>query len=441
MATLKELLARRAAKVDQAQAILDKAGPNLGADEQRQFDALMAAAEADKDEIRNYQRMEGALADTARLAPGRRAPPMDIPGDDVQYAVPRGNPALRGFTDAGAAYAGGQWLRARFLGNEGAAAWCRDHMELLFESRAASEAINTAGGFLVPDPLEKAIIDNRDTFGVFRREAEIMPMTSADLPVPVAAGGLTGYWIGEGEEIPESDLAWSQARLGAKKLAALTRISSEVAEDAVINLAARTAEEVGRAFAEKEDDAGWNGDGTSTYGRIQGVLPKLTIALGLKGAVVCPGAHDVIGEVDKTDLAAVMAACPEYALDGAKWFCSGAFYGTVIANILMAAGGVSAVDLAEGPRRSFLGYPVVTSPKMPASLTVDYSGLVVCLFGNLRRAAMLGDRRGVRIQVLGEKYATTDQIGIKGTERVDINVHDVGTVDAAGPIVALCGAA
>jgi hypothetical protein len=33
------------------------------------------------------------------------------------------------------------------------------------------------------------------------------------------------------------------------------------------------------------------------------------------------------------------------------------------------------------------------------------------------------------------RYFETDQIGIKGTERVAINVHDIGNTTTAGPIV------
>ena len=48
-------------------------------------------------------------------------------------------------------------------------------------------------------------------------------------------------------------------------------------------------------------------------------------------------------------------------------------------------------------------------------------------------------RRGISIEVLRERYADQDSIGIKGTERIDINCHGVGDTSTAGPIVALIG--
>ena len=87
---------------------------------------------------------------------------------------------------------------------------------------------------------------------------------------------------------------WDDVNLVARKLAVLTRMSSELAEDAIIDLAAWLAEEVAYAFAEKEDDCLFNGDGTSTYGGIQGVLNKLS---GKAGAMSATSGVDTFAEV------------------------------------------------------------------------------------------------------------------------------------------------
>ncbi len=59
--------------------------------------------------------------------------------------------------------------------------------------------------------------------------------------------------------------------LVAKKFGALTKYSRELAEDAVVNLGDYIAGEVAYAFANKEDDAGFNGDGTSSFNGIVGL--------------------------------------------------------------------------------------------------------------------------------------------------------------------------
>jgi HK97 family phage major capsid protein len=93
---------------------------------------------------------------------------------------------------------------------------------------------------------------------------------------------------------------------------------------------------------------------------------------------------------------------------------------------------------------------VVISQILPKAEANDQ---VCCLLGDLSMAAMLGDRRGTEIafsqeaSVGGQSMWERDELGIKGTERFDINVHDVGDSNATasaqnpGPIVGLLTAA
>jgi hypothetical protein len=54
----------------------------------------------------------------------------------------------------------------------------------------------------------------------------------------------------------------------------------------------------------------------------------------------------------------------------------------------------------------------------------------------LAKAAAMGERRGVTIR-RRRALCDNDQIGIIGTERFDINVHDLGDTTTPGPLVAL----
>jgi HK97 family phage major capsid protein len=60
-------------------------------------------------------------------------------------------------------------------------------------------------------------------------------------------------------------------------------------------------------------------------------------------------------------------------------------------------------------------------------------------FGNFQQGVAFGERKGITVQVLRERYAEYRQIGVLATERIDINCHGVGSTSAAGPIVALIG--
>jgi len=149
--------------------------------------------------------------------------------------------------------------------------------------------------------------------------------------------------------------------------------------------------------------------------------------------------HDTFAEIDAADLGALIAALPEYAGGGAKFFCSQKAWGLVFARLMSQAGGNSITDLAGEVRKSYLGHEVVVSQVLPA-VTTSLTGLPMILFGNLRQAARFGDRRAIRVEILTERYADYDQIGIKATERFDIVASDLGNNTAAGPMVALIGA-
>lgn len=332
------------------------------------------------------------------------------------------------------AYAAGMWARAALLGDEEAARWCRGAHGF---SRALAGGIANKGGVLVPDEMASAIISLREEYGVARAFCRVWPMSSDTLWIPRRAGGVTAYFTGENNEITESDQDWDGVQLVARKLAALTRVSSELLEDAVIDMASHLADEFAYSFAEKEDDCLFNGDGTSTYGGITGLANKLN-ATSLAGVIEATTGTDTFAEVDVEDLANVMAALPLYAHRRAAWYCSQAAYSLVFQRIMQNAGGATMMETGALQLGRYSGYPIRISQKLPTT-SGTINGSVMVYFGDLSMAAAMGDRRGFRAQVLEERYAEYDQLGIRGTERFDIVVHDVGDTSTAGPIVALWG--
>jgi len=339
------------------------------------------------------------------------------------------------------AYRCGQWLWG-FLGNSRARRWC-DANDV--ECRALNESVNADGGALVPDELVAAIIDLRENYGVFRRYARTYPMMSDVLSVPRQTGGLTTYFPSEGGTLTTSDSQFDQVKLVAKKLAAAAKVSSELEEDSIINIVDRFAVDVAKAFGQTEDQCGFLGDGTATYGGMVGVNVQILDVDGAgtnsAGAVAAAtAAHDTFGEIDITDLSGVLAKVPEYAMMGdPAWYCSQTAWALVFQRLAVSQGGATAAEAVAGVQKQFLGYPVRISQVMPSGAATDYTGAVMLLFGDLSMACAFGDRRSVRLQRANELYAATDQIGLFATERIDINVHDVGSSATAGPICALLG--
>jgi HK97 family phage major capsid protein len=337
------------------------------------------------------------------------------------------------------AYTAGKWLMATIMNQAEARQWCRDHG---VEIRVQTEGVNTAGGFLVPDVMERAIIDLREEYGDFRRNCRVMTMSSDHSIVPRRTGGVTAYFIGETTEITASDKAWNQVELTAKKLGALTRMSTDLSEDSVINVADDLANEMAYAFAAKEDACGIDGDGTSTYGGMLGIRTVMIDGVHLGSYVEAAAAGDNWSELDASDLTNVMAALPKYARKGAKWICSPTCKAAVFDRLALAAGANTAASIAAGALPAYAGYPIVEMAAMPSDdSSAALNDKIMLLFGNLAMASTLGDRRGITMKVSDQRYIEYDQIGIQATERFCIVNHDIGGAAATtrGPIVGLLG--
>lgn len=316
--------------------------------------------------------------------------------------------------------------------------------------KALSEGQNEQGGALVPPEFDPMLIRLIETYGVFRGFTRMKPMGSETSTQPRRTGGVTAYWVGEGKQITASTPTFDNINLVAKKLAAITVMSSEISEDSAINIADELAFEIGYAFALSEDQAAFLGDGGSTYGGITGICPKLkglsgTIA-NIAGLVVATG--NLFSEFALADFNAVVGLLPQYAdTPNAGWYCHRGFYYGTMQRLELAAGGVTAMEVANGDRRPrplFLGYPVNFTQVMPRT---DGNSQIACVLGDLAMGSTMGDRRTRTLFTDPYSLSNYDQIQVRGTERVDINVHDVGNASATaalrvpGPIVGLISAA
>lgn len=340
------------------------------------------------------------------------------------------------------AYRAGMWARAVFFGDQRAAHFCLNNGLAVDIRGAMSTTSNPDGGFLVPEEFSQAIIDLREQYGVFRQNCRVWPMGSDTLLIPRRAGGVTVGALGENPAAgPSSSTStFDMVQLVAKKCGGLSVISSEIAEDAVIDLADWLANEWAYAFALFEDQCGFIGDGTSTYLGIRGLYNLFTEGAGLAGGVmVATATHNTFGEIDATDIAGLMAALPQYARMNAKFYCSSVCNELVFGRLKAVAGGNTVQTLQGTIGDNWLGYPIVISQVLPAGPSTDYQSDAMLFFGDLSKSSSLGDRRSVRVFPSAHRYMELDQIGILGTERIDIVNHDVGSTTVAGPICALIG--
>lgn len=385
-------------------------------------DAADAVAKAVRSEIR------AAIADSV---PVRKGIVTDGSDDPVPFVS-----SLKHFKDARKAYRFGRFITAA-SGNAKSAAYCASNGIVL---KAHSEGNNSAGGFLVPDEFSADLITLREQYGVFRKYAKVYPMSRDTLFIPRRLGTLTSYWTGETKAATESTQTFDNVQLVAKKLFALTTTSTELAEDAIVNIGDSIAGEIAYEFAKREDEAGFNGDGTSSFGGIVG----LKNAIGSAGSVDSGANTNALSSTTITSwraaISTTMGTLPAYAFTpNTRFFCNKAVYHAIFEQAAANAGGVTGLETTNGVAPRYFGYDVVFVQAMSGAIGSGTDGEVLAYFGDLSMSSAFGDRRAITVKTSDSALNAfeQDEIVIKGTQRVDIVNHSCGDSSSAGAIVML----
>lgn len=330
------------------------------------------------------------------------------------------------------AYVAGHVILGGIFGREKSVEFCRDMG--LVKATMGGQTDGLKGGFLVPDEMANALIRLRDSRGVFPRFARSIPMGSDVIHVPRMITDVTAYWVGEGDEITASDAEVGSAKLVADKLAALTKVSTELDEGAVVDVGDMVVTSMAYAAADKIDNAGFNGDGTSTYGGVKG----LSSALNSSAVQDAISGNVSAATLDLADFEKTVGLLPEYEGSNNRWFINKTAFWNSARRLMDAAGGNTISDLGSTSEMVFLGYPVTFTQVMSTGTAVS---TIVAYFGDLGLSSTMGTRRGVRISVSEDRYFENDLIGIKSTQRVAINNHETGDTVRTRPVVALKTAA
>jgi HK97 family phage major capsid protein len=414
--TIRNSIQTLADKLETITASAAKANRALTDSEQIAAESIQAAIESQQAIVRESKAIDIVRAQEAQEARVQGRPSVKAIAKTSSYSS---------FKNPQDAYDTGRWFQAAFCGDEDAIRYCKSRGI----QAALSTGDNTKGGFLVNESLSNSITELRETYGVFRRESQVLTMGGGSLTIPQLATEVTAYYVGEGVSITPSDVALGSIKLDPKKLATLTVFSSEVDEDAAMSIAEMLARSVAQSFAIAEDQAGFLGDGTSTYGGITGLITALNA-----GSCYTATSRQTFGALTMADFESIIGQAKEWAGYSPKWYISKAGWASSMQRLANAVGGNDNMSIANGTPASFLGYPVVWSQVLESRLTGTTGG-TFCFFGDLRQGTYLGSRRDVRLALDSSRYFEQDSIALRATQRYDIRVHDVGTSTASGGIV------
>jgi len=320
------------------------------------------------------------------------------------------------------------------------AEWARDALKSehkdLYDAAVKNKVFtSTTAAAVIPQVWISVMENLLEDHGVFERNALTIPMTAVTVTYSKKTGRVSAAPMSEGGAANSGQPSIEARELTARKWGAYTEINSEAEEDSIVALAEFVAADMAEAHALAVDEAGFLGDGTGTYNSITGVMNALNA-----GAILAAGTS-AWGGYTLQDFAEVVGRCVTKTFGGLgmpKWYCSHAFFWQVMAPLQLAAGGNIVADIGRGPVMRFLGFDVEATQVLPSTAAASQKPLV---FGNLRRGAAFGARRGLMVKSSEHFKFANDQTAMLSTRRFDIDVHATGDATNAETLVAMQTAA
>lgn len=268
------------------------------------------------------------------------------------------------------------------------------------------------GGYLTPTITAAEILRLQEEYGQGRQYFRNYPMGKAPvIRFPKKLTGATVTRVGENTAIPDTKVTLTYADLTASKVAAIVAITSELDEDAIVDIGAYVNEQLAESFAEEEDGQIWAGTGSPHTGAF-----NTSSTYGLNSLTVANSASIVYD-----DLVSCAMGLKSWYLRNAAWY----MHRSVAADLMKIKdnnGLPILINAGDPMRATMFGYPVRLIESAPNSSTAT-SGMPLILLGDMNKAGIFGLKRDYTMTVLteatvdGVNLAENDLIGIRVTKR------------------------
>jgi HK97 family phage major capsid protein len=266
-----------------------------------------------------------------------------------------------------------------------------------------SEGVDADGGYTVPVEFDRTLVQALADANIMRTAANVIT-TAAPRKIAMVTQESTATWVPENGQIPESSVQFGQKTIDAFKLTDMVRISQELLADSMFNLEQFLVREFARALGAAEEEAFLVGTGN-------GQPTGLFSATGGADIGVTAASANAITFDDVINL--VYSLRVPYRRN-ASFIANDVTIGAL--RKLKDSNGqfLWQPSLQAGQPDRLLGYPILTSPYVPAIA----AGALPLSFGDYKNY-WIADRQGRVLQRLVELFAQNGQIGFIITERVD----------------------
>lgn len=260
------------------------------------------------------------------------------------------------------------------------------------------EGDGAKGGYLVPTELLAEVLRMMQVgYGVARRNMRYLPFSGAGKSrnIPTLLSGVSAFWVNEAGAKGGTNPSFSLVTQTLKKLAAIIPFTEELLEDSAINLTQLVSELFAEAVAKEEDLAFFVGSGSPWTGILN------------NGSVnhVDMGAGDDITNVTVDDLIDVIDETPAAALPNAKWYLHRNLL-NILRKLKDDNHNYIFAPASQGMPATILGYPYELCEALPNKTEGLTHQKAILMFGDLKKAAILGDKQQIRAKLLDQATIT-----------------------------------
>lgn len=259
-----------------------------------------------------------------------------------------------------------------------------------------SMTTTTGAAVLRPEQVGELVVQPVIQQSVALQVSTVVQTDSHDYRIPVVSADPTAGWFAEGAEITPSDATMGEVVVTPKKVAGLTIISVELADDSTPAAAQVVGAGIARDIARKVDAAFF---GNTTTNGPKG-LGSLTTSIADSGATLA-------------DLDAFAEAISAAELEGAELT---AFVGNpvdvlALAKIKSGTGSNSpllGLDATSAGQRRVLGVPLLSSSSVAAGT----------IWGIPQSRVFAVIRKNPTLEVDRSAFFTSDRVAVKATMRI-----------------------
>ena len=345
----------------------------------------------------------GYRPDDVLLPNTRRAAPDILGRSDsfAEWATEHSGSTLR--ADNAAEFSLGRTLAAMVTGQ-------RSQLTDL-ETRALAEGTDSAGGFLIPEPLAGHVIDLlRPQAQVLAAGAQVVPMSVDQLSIARLTGPNTAYWRAENSAVTESNQTFDRVTFQARTCAILMRLSMELFEDLSSVSYGTIQSEIVQRLGLALDAAALHGTGSGSEPTgIRNQSGVNLVSLGAAGAT--PTSFDFL--VDAIAAVRDSNGEPNAAIYSSRTQTTLDKLADTTGQPLRAPDSVAALTkFVSNQIPDDLDSADAANSDCSEAYVADWSTVLIGLRPSL----------GIRVKVLDQRYADQMQIGILAYLRADVQL-------------------